>query len=119
MKKTLMLSALALTIAGTVTGCANCNKCGGCDEVMEVDAMEIITCPACQQKLKCKKTHQHTKDCQSAAQCKTQSADCSECDGKEKDHSTVKNETANCGECGQEKKDGQVEQPHTTASRIN
>ena len=119
MKKTLMLSALALTIAGAVTGCANCNKCGGCDEVMEIDAMEIITCPACKQKLKGKKTHKHTKDCQPAAQCKTQSANCGECDGKEKDPATVKNETANCGECGQEKKDGQAEQPHTTASRIN
>ena len=127
MKKTLMLSALTLAIAGGVTGCANCSSCGDCDEVMEVEAMEVITCPACKQKIKCKKQHTHTKECKTTAACNEQSndkdqsstkaetADCGGC-GREKDESSTKAETADCGGCGKENKDGQENQPKTTAS---
>lgn len=76
MKKTLMLSAMALLVAGGVAGCANCcGGCSDCDGVVMVEAVETVECPVCSQKHKCKTMHKHDKNCKSVKPNRT-SASC-------------------------------------------
>ena len=84
MKKTLMLSAMTLIVAGGVAGCANC--CGSdCDDVVMVEAVEVIECPMCAKKHKCKTMHRHNKNCKDVKAC-TPAASCSgnECKDEKK-----------------------------------
>ena len=87
MKKTLMLSAMALLVAGGVAGCANCSKCCGedCDDVVLVEAVEVAECPMCSQKHKCKTSHRHNEKCKDVKKC-TPTASCkdNECKDEKK-----------------------------------
>ena len=81
MKKTLMLSAMALLVAGGVAGCAKC--CGGdCDDMVMVEAVEVVECPMCAQKHKCKTMHRHDGKCKDVKKC-TPTASCSDNECKE------------------------------------
>ena len=103
MKKTLMLSAMAVFVAGSVTGCSNwCGKscnCGEDDWVM-VEAVETVDCPLCSQKHKCKTMHKHDKKCKDIKRCRP---------------------TASCqgDKCQEDKKDGKSHELDVNATACN
>ena len=95
MKKTLMLSARALLVAGGVAGCAKC--CGGdCDDMVMVEAVEVVECPVCAQKHKCKTMHRHDEKCKDVKKC-TPTASCK--DNECKDEKKMENSGALAQNC--------------------
>ena len=76
MKRKLVIPLMALGIAAAVSGCCNCaGSAGDCDEVMTMEAVEIVPCNApgtpAQKKAPAKRINMHTPDCAHMQNCKT------------------------------------------------
>ena len=106
MKKTLMLSAMALLVAGGVTGCANCCGSGSdCDDVVWIEAVEVTECPMCSKKHKCKTMHKHNKNCKEVKSCRPaascQDENCQE-HKKEKSGDALQVRSTACADTGKQ-----------------